>query len=76
MKFKYFLGKFRDRTSEIFNRERLKKYGMRKAIFDFIVFLCHRSNSKLQLWAERKEDLIVQKYLYDNYNHVIERYKR
>lgn len=76
MKILYYCEKFRKKIAELFSKDRIAKFGIRKSIYDFIVFMCHRSNSRLQLWAERKKDMIVQDYLYKKYEYVIGKYKK
>lgn len=75
MRIRYYLKKLLDRIKELFSIKRILRYGFRKSWYDFIVFMCHRSNSQVQLWAEKKKDLITQRYLYKKYCYVIERYK-
>ena len=75
MSVRYYVSKLVIALKEFCSFKRIQKYGILIAIYNFIIFICHRNNSKIQLWAERKKDLIVQKYLYKNYYYIIERYK-
>lgn len=71
----YYISKFRERVKKIFSTGRIKKYGMSFAIYDFIIFLCHRSSSSFYLWIVRKKDKKTQNYLYENYKFIINQYK-
>ena len=70
-KIKYYIKKMKERLSHIFSIKRLKKYGMRIAILDCLIFFMHRNNSRLEHYLIRQKDLIVQKYLYKNYKNII-----
>lgn len=74
LKIVYYIGRFKEESKTIFLRKYIDKCGIRFCIYNFICFLCHRSDSRLQLWAERKKDMIVQTYLYEHYDYVIKRY--
>jgi hypothetical protein len=58
-----------------FSINRILKYGIRLAIYDFVNFLLHRSGGAFQHYNDRKRDEIVQKYLYKNYGDIIFRIK-
>lgn len=71
----YYLRKLEGQLKNTFSLKRLKKFGLRIAILDFISFLCHRSASAFQLAVIRSKDRIVQKYLYKNYGEIISKYR-
>lgn len=72
---KYYWKKLIKRISEIFAWKRLRLYGVRIAILDFIIFLCRRSETSFSHKLIQKKDRFVQKYLYDNYYDIFEKYK-
>lgn len=71
LKIKYYIKKLNKRLSSIFSVKRLKKYGVRMAIIDFFIFIMHRNNSGFEHYLIRQKDLIVQKYIYKNYDNII-----
>lgn len=74
-KIKYYWSQFNIRIKKIFSGYRLKKYGVRLALLDLLIFLMHRNGSRLEHYLIRKKDLIVQKYLYNNFNSIIDSIK-
>ena len=68
---KHYLRKFSKRIRKIFSNDRVKKYGIKLALLDFLIFLMHRKGSKLEHWLIRKKDIIVQEYIYKNYPDII-----
>ena len=68
----YYIEKFKKNIAKNFSPTRIKKYGIRFSILEFSIFCLHRNNSKLERWLIKKKDLIVQKYIYENYANIIE----
>ena len=66
------VDKIYGRLNRIFSKDRIEKFGIKLSLFDFFIFLMHRNNSRLEHFLIKKKDLIVQKYLYDNYKDFIE----
>lgn len=62
-------------TGKNFAWRRIRKYGFMLALYDQLIFLCHRSNSGFEQWLWMRRDRKVQKYLYQNYKGIIERYR-
>lgn len=71
----YYFKKLKEKTASIFSIERIKQFGFKIAILDFLIFLCHRSASDFQLMLIREKDKIVQKYIYRNYKDIVEKYR-
>lgn len=74
-KIKYYLSKFNERIKKIFSYNRIKKYGIRLAFLDLLIFFMHRNGGRFEHYLIRKKDLIVQRYLYNNFYYVIESIK-
>lgn len=74
-KLMYYLGKLKTSLLQTFSLKRIRRFGIRIAILDFISFMCHRSSSRFQLAVIRAKDRIVQKYIYQNYADIIIKYK-
>ena len=74
-KIKYYCQKFIYRIFKIFSWNRIKKYGIHFAILDFLIFLMHRNNSKLEHLLIRRKDIIVQRYLYNKYSNILNEIK-
>lgn len=74
-KIKYYLRKVGSRLAEIFSKRRIKRFGFRIAFLDLVIYMCHRSASDFQLMIIRAKDRIVQKYIYKNYEGILEKYR-
>lgn len=74
-KVRYYLKKLKTNINKCFSYERIKKYGIKISVLDFLIFLMHRNNSNFEHWLIRHKDLIVQKYIYVNYRNIISEIK-
>lgn len=71
----YYLTKLKDGLISIFSPYRIKKFGLKMAFLDFVVFMCHRSGSNFQLMVIRTKDKDVQKYIHENYESILKKYR-
>jgi hypothetical protein len=71
LKINYYAKKVKTRFLSIFSIKRIKKFGVKMAILDFLIFLMHRNNSNIEHWLIRKKDIIVQNYIYNGYSNII-----
>ena len=70
-KIKYYFVKLNENIRKNFSYKRVKEYGFRMAFLDFLIFLMHRNDTRLEHWLIRKKDMIVQKYIYRKYPNII-----
>lgn len=72
---KYYLTKLKDGLISIFSPYRIKRFGLKIAFLDFVIFMCHRSGSNFQLRVIRAKDKDVQKYIHANYESILKKYR-
>ncbi|OUQ00228.1 hypothetical protein B5E95_06660 [Lactobacillus gallinarum] len=62
------------RTKDIFKYKRIKRYGFKYTLLEFIILCCHRSNTKFEHIITRQKDMLIDKYLRKNYSDIIDKY--
>lgn len=65
---------FCKRTKGIFKISRIKKYGFDYVFLEFLILLCHRSNSKFEHLITQKKDKKINNYLMIKYKGIINEY--
>jgi hypothetical protein len=71
----YYIRKFREKTKKIFAWSKIRRFGIKIVLADFIIFMCHRSHSDFQLAVIRMRDRIVQKYIHNDYEDILTKYR-
>lgn len=62
------------RTKKIFKWSRIRKFGFYYTFLEFLILLCHRSNSKFEHFVTRKKDEKINRYLIKYYGEIINEY--
>ena len=69
-------GRFCAKWRQIFQRDRIRRYGIRLAVWDMAEFLGHRNfRSKVYHWIVQQKDHQVQRYLINHFEEIWDRFQ-